>query len=125
MTTNIYSKSKLQVITTVPGALSHTINCHCKTINCDKETTLILKKVNFYKFKSYVGTTLMVKDWADWYSTYNGTQTFFQTLADFINCSENRTCIYRNETDISVELDKLILKAKNINNEMRHWLAAH
>lgn len=121
---NVYTRCKILVVDTVPGVMSHILNCHCKTINHPNEKTLILKKVNFYKFKTYVEATFKT-NWQDWYFANSHKPELKQALADFINHTEQRTQIYCQNINLSESLDSLIAKAKQLKADTQQWLATH
>lgn len=96
--TTVYTKGILKVIATIPNpTFSHLLNVNCHTVGAEhKERAMLLKRVNFYKFRAYMEQTNGTAfNWLSWYmSNRANAETFNTAIAGYINHSENRTATY-------------------------------
>lgn len=117
-------KYKLSVVFTQLTDLSFQLACYCKTqgkpANIEKAYTV--KRVNYYKFKDYVTSSLNVANFGEWYAENRGTVNFNDVLTNYINTTENRTAIYSTPTYIDRLLDEAIRVTRHNNNMLRKAL---
>lgn len=115
---------KLSVHLTMPGALSHILNCYCKTVGkpAEIEKAYTLKKVNYYRFKEYVETVMKVPNFSVWYLETKGRIALSQALSDYINHSEKRVRVFSATTLIDRKINDALLAVKATNMLLQSML---